>query len=76
MSQLKKCMLTIGIPTYNGGDNFIELFSSINNLGLAKDDYEIVVVDNASTDGTAERMEQFRLQLPNLNYHRNLEQSD
>ena len=71
MPQLVKGLLTIGIPTYNGGDNLADLFSSIKNLGLNENEYEILVVDNCSNDNTDTVIEQFKAQIPNLNYYKN-----
>jgi glycosyltransferase involved in cell wall biosynthesis len=45
--------LTIGIPTYNRADAVSARVSELLEGGLP-DDVEILVIDNASTDGTAE----------------------
>ena len=64
-------LLTIGIPTFNGGFNFAELFESIKNLGLNESDYEVLVVDNNSNDDTDEVINGFKTSMPNLRYHKN-----
>jgi glycosyltransferase involved in cell wall biosynthesis len=64
-------LLTIGIPTFNGGFNFAELFESIKFLGLSDDEYEVLVVDNASNDDTDQIIEGFKQSMPNLRYHKN-----
>jgi glycosyltransferase involved in cell wall biosynthesis len=64
-------LLTIGIPTFNGGFNFPELFESIKNLGLSDDLYEVLVVDNNSNDNTDEVIEGYKKTIPNLRYHKN-----
>lgn len=69
--QLKKGLLTIGLPTYNGGANLPELIASAKNLGLAQDKYEILVVDNNSTDDTANIINDLKPGCPNLTYYRN-----
>ena len=64
-------LLTIAIPCYNGSDNFQELFLSIGNLGLKMEEYEVLLVDNHSDDGTEDVIGKFQLSMPNLRYHRN-----
>src|SRR4051812_24783658 len=72
MDKAGKGLLTIGIPTYNGGANLRGLFKSIKNLGLNKDEYEILLVDNCSRDDTDIVVEQLQIQYPNLRYYKNL----
>ncbi|MGI4751206.1 MAG: glycosyltransferase family 2 protein [Janthinobacterium lividum] len=71
MSQLIKGLLTIGIPTYNGGFNFPELLLSIKKLGLDETEFEVLVVNNGSTDDTDKIMEQYKVTVPNLRYYKN-----
>jgi len=68
---LNKRLLTIGIPAYNGGANFSDLFLSIQKLGLANNEYEILVVDNCSTDETDYIIEQAQVKDQNLRYYKN-----
>ena len=68
---LIKDLLTIAIPCYNGAANFAELFNSITLLGLNVEDYEILVIDNASSDGTEAVITDFKQHMPNLKYHKN-----
>ena len=42
--------LTIAIPTFNGGKNLERAIRSCGNIQLSTDDYEILVIDNCSTD--------------------------
>jgi glycosyltransferase involved in cell wall biosynthesis len=45
--------LSIVICTYNGVERLFNVFEHINNLIIPTDlDYEVLIVDNASTDGT------------------------
>jgi glycosyltransferase involved in cell wall biosynthesis len=71
MANLIKGLLTIGIPTYNGGANLPELLESVKNLGLEKGAYEVVVLDNFSTDDTAQIMERLQSTFGELTYHKN-----
>ncbi|HEX8376890.1 MAG TPA: glycosyltransferase family 2 protein [Pedobacter sp.] len=63
--------LTIAIPSHNGASNFVELFASINNLGLEESEYELLVVDNNSTDGTNEVLSRLNNGYSNLRYYQN-----
>ena len=51
-------MISIVIPTYNEVDNIIPLLKKLISL-LNDFEYEIVVVDDDSPDGTSERVDQF-----------------
>jgi len=73
MSQLVKGLLTIGIPTYNGGFNLPDMFSSIQKLGLNETEYQILVVDNCSDDNTDIIIQQYKAKIPNLKYYKNSE---
>jgi glycosyltransferase involved in cell wall biosynthesis len=44
--------LTIGLPVYNGEQHLAEALDSL--LGQTYEDFELLVSDNASTDGTAD----------------------
>lgn len=48
--------VSICVPTYNRKDYLSETFDSI--LAQTYKDYELVVVDDGSTDGTAEILKQ------------------
>lgn len=64
-------LVTVGFPVYNGGE---ELSRALGSL-LAQDypALEIVISDNASTDGTQDVCEQLAQTRPNVRYHRNRE---
>jgi glycosyltransferase involved in cell wall biosynthesis len=49
--------LTIGLPVYNGANFLAESLESL--LGQTYDDLEIVISDNASTDGTADICQEY-----------------
>lgn len=63
--------LTIGIPTYNGAFNFTDLIGSISKLGLKEEEYEILIIDNASADDTLQVVENLQKTIPNLRFYRN-----
>ena len=48
-------LLTIGIPSFNGGDYLHQLLASIEKE-LTGISYEVIVVDDGSSDGTSEKI--------------------
>ena len=47
------------IPTHNRKDEIKELLGSLENQSLSKDLFEVILVDDGSTDGTKEWVEKF-----------------
>lgn len=64
-------LLTIAIPTYNAGENLIRAIRSCKNIRLPKDRYEIIVVDNCSTDNSVTMLEYIKNEFSNLLIYRN-----
>jgi glycosyltransferase involved in cell wall biosynthesis len=64
-------LLTIGIPTYNGGENLPALLASIKNLRLNDLPFEILIVDNNSTDDTDNVISQLKTVYLNIRYYKN-----
>jgi glycosyltransferase involved in cell wall biosynthesis len=61
--------LSIGIPVYNG-ENFLgELLTSLRDQTF--NDFEIVICDNASTDGTEKICKEYAALDSRIRYHRN-----
>ena len=61
--------VSIGLPIYNG-ENFLgDAVESL--LAQTFTDFELVLVDNASTDGTAAMCERFVARDKRVRYHRN-----
>lgn len=60
--------LTIGLPVYNGEEYLAESLDAV--LGQSYDDYELIISDNASTDGTAEICRHYEKQDPRIRYLR------
>ena len=44
--------LTIAIPNYNGGKNLQRSIESCKKIKIPLEDYEILIVDNCSTDNS------------------------
>ena len=59
--------LSVCIPTYNFGRFIGETLKSV--VEQAGDDVEIIVLDGASTDNTAEVVRNFQKRYPRLHYH-------
>jgi glycosyltransferase involved in cell wall biosynthesis len=60
--------LTIGLPVYNGETFLAEAIDAL--LGQSYTDYELVISDNASTDGTAAICQSYAEQDPRVRYIR------
>ena len=58
--------LTITIPTFNGGKNLERAIRSCKNIQLSTEDYEILVIDNCSTDESILTVKQLKNEFKNL----------
>tara|TARA_B100000029_G_scaffold488698_1_gene545566 strand:+ start:131 stop:1123 length:993 start_codon:yes stop_codon:yes gene_type:complete len=58
--------LTIAIPSFNGGKNLERAIRSCENIQLPIDDYEILVIDNCSTDDSVFTVNQLKNEFKNL----------
>ena len=58
--------LTVAIPNYNGGNNLKRAIESCRNIKSSKKNYEILVVDNKSTDNSLEIVADLKGEFPNL----------
>ena len=59
MENMKKACISIVVPTYNEAENVDALAAAVKAelaASLARYDYEILFIDNRSTDGTRERI--------------------
>ena len=60
--------LSIGLPVYNGEKFLAESIESL--LGQSYEDFELIISDNASTDGTADICRRYAQQDPRIRYIR------
>ena len=60
--------LSIGLPVYNGQDYLAESLDAL--LGQSYAEFELIISDNASTDGTAEICRQYQQQDTRIRYLR------
>lgn len=74
---LNPIKLTIAIPTYNGGEPLLSAVKSCMEIGLSEDEYEVLIVDNLSNDGSIDRLKEMshgfrplRIEHNDMNYGR------
>ena len=60
--------LSVIIPTRNRANTLYRTLDSISNQTLPAREFEVIIIDNGSTDNTRETIEEFRNKLPNLRY--------
>ena len=60
--------LTVGLPVYNGAEHLAESLASL--LGQTYDNFELLISDNASSDGTADICHLYEKQDPRVRYFR------
>ena len=65
--------LTIAIPNYNGGENLKRAIISCRNITIPVQEYEIIVVDNCSTDNSRNIVNELKNEFPNLIFLQNKE---
>lgn len=64
--------LSVVIPTYNGGFFFDKLMPILINQGIPPEEYEILFVDDCSTDDTREILKELSHKFPNVRYFLNI----
>lgn len=57
---MTKPTISVVIPTYNAADTIEKCIESVFNQNYPKDKVEVIVVNNASTDSTLERLEIYK----------------
>ena len=60
--------LSIGLPVYNGENYLAESLEAL--LGQTYEDFELIISDNASTDGTADICQRYGKQDSRIRYIR------
>jgi len=63
--------VSVIIPVYNGGEGIVDTIVAVLNQDYPRKKYEIVVVDDGSTDGTPERLMQFGNSIRVIRHERN-----
>lgn len=67
-SNPKKMKASIIIPTYNRSDVIIRSLETWTKQSLSEEDFEIIVVDNNSTDNSPKLIQEFIQDKPNFHY--------
>ncbi|WP_165819229.1 glycosyltransferase [Tamilnaduibacter salinus] len=62
MTEIKP-YLSVVIPAYNEADHIGECLNALRDQNCAQEKYEVIVVDNKSTDGTLEIVQQYNVEL-------------
>lgn len=65
--------LTVAIPNYNGGENLQRAIESCQKISLSSDEFEILIVDNCSTDNSIEIVRELENKFSNLKLVQNTE---
>ena len=65
--------LTVAIPNFNGGNNLKEAIESCQHIKLEKEETEIIIVDNQSTDDSISIIEKLKEQYSNIKLWQNSE---
>lgn len=63
---MSEVLLTYIVPVYNTENYLFKCLQSVVNQGLQPEQYEVLVVDDGSTDGSREAVEQFADQHPQV----------
>ena len=58
--------LTISIPNYNGGENLKRCIESCQTIQIPKNEYEILIVDNKSTDNSISTVNEMEKKFTNI----------
>ncbi len=64
----EKISISVIIPTYNRKDILEKCLDGFSQQTLPKENFEILVVDDGSTDGTGELLKETAARMPNLRY--------
>jgi len=58
--------LSIVIPNYNGGENLKRSIESCKTIQITEDNYEILIVDNKTTDNSVNIVTEMKKKIPNI----------
>ena len=63
--------LSIVIPNYNGGENLKRSIESCKTIQITEDNYEILIVDNKSSDNSIDIVNEMKKKFTNIRLIRN-----
>jgi poly(ribitol-phosphate) beta-N-acetylglucosaminyltransferase len=59
------CKVSVVVPVYNPGEHINDLIRSLDEQSMPKDSFEVIFVDDGSTDGTGELLDELAQTRPN-----------
>ena len=62
--------VSVVVPTYNRREDVLKCITALGNQTYPADRFEILIVDDGSTDGTQEAVQKKACEIPNLSYYR------
>jgi len=65
--------LTIAIPNFNGGEKLKKAVTSCKLIKMPQNEFDILIVDNKSTDNSLEIIDELKKEFPNLRVIKNQE---
>ena len=65
--------LTIAIPNFNGGEKLKKAVTSCKLIKIPQNEFDILIVDNKSTDNSFEIIDELKKEFPNLRVIKNQE---
>lgn len=64
-----KMLVSFIIPAYNAADTIVRCLDSVYRLSLKRDEFEVIVIDDASTDNTIDVIEQYRSKMGDVSMY-------
>lgn len=62
----KHMIFSVVVPTYNRLGNLKEVLEALRNQTVTKDEFEIIIIDDGSSDGTKEYLSSLKWEIPRI----------
>ena len=63
--EMDACRVSVVVPVYNTGEPLHDLVASLDGQSMPQDDFEVIFVDDGSTDGTGQLLDELAADHPN-----------